>query len=257
MAVSTQNIGRIANTLSEGLRVRHIANFGLITCNSTDDPNEVLSRSALAEFDQIPILEESRITGVLERKARVPRPLDDSVLVSADEHLGGFIFTLKHQPYRLVVDGTAIRGIVTWSDLLKTPVLLFAYSLLANLELLMNAAIMKKYGDDDRWVKELDSKEQKFINGRSKRLEKENLLLPAIELADFAHKAKVIQTPFLSRLDFDSDLAKLVKLRNSVAHVHKVVRNDADLHRFVEQLETTMAWTKALSRTKPGSRTKR
>jgi hypothetical protein len=112
----------------------------------------------------------------------------------------------------------------------------------------MNAAIRKKYGDDDHWVKELDVKEQKFIEGRKKRLERENLLLPTIELADFAHKAKVIRTPWLSSLDFDGDLTELVKLRNTVAHIKKVVRSDADLHEFVKQLETAVVWTKTLLR---------
>ena len=234
-------------SLSDGLRVRHIANMGLTTCDSKDDPIAVLSRPGFAEFDQIPVLEEGRITGILERKSEKPRPLDDSVLVSADEQLGSFIFTLSKQPYRLVVDGTAIRGIVTWSDLLKTPVLLFAYGLLAQLELLMNAAIRREYGDDERWVEGLDKDERKEINGRKRKLERENLSLPAIELADFAHKAKIIRTPLLTCFDFDDDLARLVKLRNSVAHVHEVVRSDSDLHRFVGQLETAKAWTNALS----------
>jgi CBS domain len=254
MAASKPTVARIVDPLSEGLCVRHIANIGLITCNSTDDPNEVLNRSALAEFDQIPVLDKHHIIGVLDRRTMARRPLDDSVLVSADEPLGRFIFTLKYQPYRLVVDGTAIRGIVTWSDLLKTPVLLFAYSVLAQLELLMNETIRSAYGDDDLWDQKLDLSEQKLINGRRKKLERENLALPTIELADFSHKAKVIRTPFLSHFDFDGDLLELVKLRNRVAHVHKVVRKDADLHGFVEQLETAMEWTKALSGIKQGKR---
>jgi len=127
---------------------------------------------------------------------------------------------------------------------------LFAYALTAELELLMNGAIRLKYGDDDKWVLELDKDEQKLINKRKKKLEKENLILPTIELADFAHKAKVIRTPLLDRFDFDRDIAKLVKLRNSVAHVHQVVRSDADLHRFVGQLETATEWTNALSESK-------
>lgn len=233
--------------LSDGLRVRHIAHVGLMTCDSKDDPASILSRPDLAEFDQIPISEKGCIIGVLERNTKLRRQLDESVLVSADERLGTFIFTLNEQPYRLVVDGTAIRGIVTWSDLLKTPVLLFAYGLLAQLELLMNAAICKKYGEGEQWIEQLDRGEQKAINGRKKKLERENLSLPAIELADFAHKAKVVRTPLLSSFDFSGDLAKLVKLRNSVAHVHQVVRSDVDLHRFVEQLETAKAWTDALS----------
>jgi len=237
----------MSGLLSEGLRVRHIAQLCLVTCKSTDDTAEVLSRPALAGFDQIPMAEDNRIVGILERKGQRRRPLDDSLLVSADEHLSGFIFTLKHQPYRLVVDGTAIGGIVTWSDLLKTPVLLFAYSLIAELELLMNCAINLKYGDNDEWVRELNKKEQNLIDGRMTSLGKDNLALPMTELADFVHKAKVIRSPFLSRFDFDDDIAKLIKLRNGVAHVHPVVRSDADLHRFVGQLETASEWTNALS----------
>ena len=233
--------------MSEGLRVRQISNMSLATCKSTDDVSEVLGRPTLADFDQVPITERNHIVGILERKGKRRRPLDDSLLVSADEHLSRFIFTLKNQPYRLVVDGTGVKGIVTWSDLLKTPVLLFAYALIAELELLMNGAIRIKHGDNDNWIKELDIDEQKKIQGRKKKLAKENLILPTIELADFEHKAKAICMSFLSGFDFDSDLKKLVKLRNGVAHVHKVVRSDTDLHRFVGELETATAWTDALS----------
>jgi predicted transcriptional regulator len=246
MTAATSKIRRMSGLLSEGLRVRQISNLSLATCKSSDDSAEVLNRPTLAEFDQIPILDGKRIVGILERNGKKQRPLDDSLLVSADEHLALFIFTLKSQPYRLVVDGTAIKGIVTWSDLLKAPVLLFAYALIAELELLMNGAIQIKYGGDDRWILELDKDEQNAINKRKRKLEKENLILPTIELADFAHKAKVIHTPFLDRFHFDTDLAKLIRLRNSVAHVHEVVRSDADLHRFVEELETATAWTNTL-----------
>ena len=248
VAVPTLSIERMAGPLSEGLRVRHIANLSLMTCGSDDDMAEVLNRPSLVEFDQIPIVDGNRIIGILERNGKRRRPLDDSLLVSADEHLAGFIFTLKTQPYRLVVDGTAIKGIVTWSDLLKTPVLLFAYALLAQLELLMNVAIRVKYVDKDVWVQELDDSEQKAVRRRRNRLEKENLVLPTIELADFSHKAKVIRTPFLAGFDFEKDIVNLVALRNGVAHVHQVVRSDADLHRFVEQLETAAAWAGALSK---------
>lgn len=247
MAASA-SIQKIAGPLSEGLRVRQIANLSLMTCDSGDDMTEVLNRASLAEFDQIPILDGNRIVGILERDGKRRRPLDDSLLVSADEHLAEFIFTLKKQPYRLVVDGTAIKGIVTWSDLLKTPVLLFAYALLAELELLMNAAIRVKYANKEVWVQELDDGEQKAINRRRNKLEKENLVLPTIELADFSHKAKVIRIPFLAGFDFEKDIAKLVAIRNGVAHVHQVVRSDADLHRFVEQLETATAWAGVLSK---------
>jgi len=42
------------------------------------------------------------------------------------------------------------------------------------------------------------------------------------------------------------DVAKLVKLRNSVAHVDKVVRSSVDLYRFQEQLQIATACIRAL-----------
>ena len=65
LAVTAPRIRRMSGLLSEGLRVRHIAHQSLITCKSTDDADEVLSRPTLAEFDQIPIAEGNRIVGRL------------------------------------------------------------------------------------------------------------------------------------------------------------------------------------------------
>lgn len=53
MSDSAHKLRRMAGPLSEGLRVRHIANLSLVTCESSDDTTEVLMRPDLAEFDQI------------------------------------------------------------------------------------------------------------------------------------------------------------------------------------------------------------
>jgi len=50
------------------------------------------------------------------------------------------------------VDGTAIAGIVTWSDLLKVPVTVLAFSLIAQLELAMSCRIKEEYGDRTSWL---------------------------------------------------------------------------------------------------------
>lgn len=98
-AALAPSTGRMSGLLSEGLCVRHIAHLGLIKCKATDDTDDVLSDPALAEFDQIPVAEDNRIVGIVERKGWKRRPLDESLLVSADEHLARFIFTLNSQQY--------------------------------------------------------------------------------------------------------------------------------------------------------------
>ena len=42
--------------LDEGLRVRHIVNFPLVTCKVGDDIEELFGRTDYKDFDQLPIM---------------------------------------------------------------------------------------------------------------------------------------------------------------------------------------------------------
>ncbi len=55
------------NSLDEGLRVRHIANFPLITCKPQDDAESLFSRPDYEDLDQLPVEDENRIVGIVER----------------------------------------------------------------------------------------------------------------------------------------------------------------------------------------------
>lgn len=228
--------------LNEGLRVKHIAASPLLACCAADDLDQVLSRPDLNGIDQIPITDDGWIVALWEHSREWKRrPLDDSILVSADAPLWHFIHTVHEQPYRLVVEQTGITGIVTWSDLLKVPVLVLAFSLMAELELAMNRRILEQHADD-MWLDLLDKDEQQKIRGRRRKLERENLTLPMIELADLWHKAKLLRGTLGAGRDFEAELGKVVKLRNDVDHVKNIVRSDADLKGFVEHLETAETW---------------
>jgi len=240
--------------LDEGLRVRHIANFPLIKCRADEDMEEVFRRPEYKDLDQLPITEGSRIIGIAERsKPKVRRPLDDSVLVAADNPLSNFLHTVHQQPYRLVVDGTAITGIVTWSDLLKLPVTVFAFSLIAQLELAMNSRIKEQYGEGEGWFELLGRREKAKILGWRHKLEGENLALSLLELAGFAHKAKVLRRNLAAGRDFDSDLKSLKSLRDEVAHLKDMMRSDAGLKILVERIETAEAWLEMLRIASPSA----
>jgi hypothetical protein len=238
--------------LDEGLRVRHIAAFPLMTYPH-GDPDTILAKPEFRDFDQIPITDGARIIGVLERSGpKELRRLDDSVLVSADDLLSHFIHTVHEQPYRLIVDKTAITGIVTWSDLLKLPVLVLAFSLVAELELAMNRRIKEQYGSSDKWLELVDDEEAiQKITGRRRKLTKENLVLPTIELADLIAKARVFRQMLGTGRDFDADLESVRGLRNDVAHVKEIVRREADLKKFVIRLETAEVWLRILKTPRP------
>jgi hypothetical protein len=239
-------VGSLAG-LNEGLRVRHIAASPVLTCDGSGHISSLAARPEFTGIDQIPIREEGRITGLWEHSDEwVRRPLDESVLVSADAPLWHFIHTVHQQPYRLVLEQTEIIGIVTWSDLLKTPVLVLAFSLLAELERTMNRRILDEYPKDS-WLKLLDKTEQKKISSRHRKLQQENLALPLIELADLWHKARLLRDVIGLGRNFEIEFDRVVKLRNDVDHVKDIVRSDADLQGFVQHLETAEAWLELLN----------
>jgi len=145
--------------LDAGLRVRHIATFDVQSCEPEDSAAAVFERHP--DFDQFPVTQDGRVIGVIERgdgEMGGPvrdhfRRLDDSMLVSAEEPLTGFISLLEEKPhYRLVVLGTRIAGIVTRSDLIKLPVRLVAFMAITHLEILMADLIRARCGDDDAWL---------------------------------------------------------------------------------------------------------
>jgi hypothetical protein len=135
---------------------------------------------------------------------------------------------------------------VTWSDLLKVPVFVLAFSLLAELELAMNRRIAELYTDDS-WVELLDDEPKKKIRGRQAARKQGNVDLSAIEATDLWHKATLLHAPLGAGRDFEADLEKVKQLRNDVDHVKYLVKGNADLARFIEHLETTEAWLKILN----------
>ena len=130
-------------------------------------------------------------------------------------HQGCSNFPVHEQPYRLVVDRTAITSIVTWSDLLKL-------------------------------------QDKKKIVGRLQKLQLENLALSVLELADFSDKARVLHER-LAATDFENYLEHLKSLRNEIAHVKDIVRSDADLKTFVRRVEIAERWMGTLAGEKASS----
>jgi hypothetical protein len=242
--------------LTAGLRVVHIAALQLMTCDINQAIKEVLDNPALIGFDYIPVLNRRRIVGLVERRGgsdegsvkEKMRALDDSLLVSADEPLTSFVPCLKTSPFRLVVRGTEISGIVTRSDLIKLPVRLVAFTQICHLEMEMTILIKARCQDDNVWVKRLKKKRRTRLNERLAAHKKRNLELRILELADFGDKAVALVK--LLGLDSTSDhqLSEIQELRNDIAHSKDYGKTEPDIDRFLERLALTSKWIRRVSR---------
>lgn len=240
--------------LDAGLRVRDIATFDVQSCRIQDSASEILSRSGLAGFDYLPVLEEERTLGVLERSGQVSdrpagelmRPLDDSLLVSADEPLTSFLPELLHRPYWLVVSRTRIDGIVTRSDVQKLPVRLLAFTLITHLEMTMARVIVREMGDD-AWLEKLSSGRRQKIKKKQAALQANHVDPPMVELAEFCDKRDVLaklQALGVGRTREDSvgELKRVEGIRNTIAHAGEYGKDDDALKEFVERLEMARRW---------------
>lgn len=246
--------------LETGLQVHHIATLDeeLQTCD-IDDEREVATLFAhpqFEDFDQIPVRRDGTIIGVITRECKGSIEgshyrLDESMLISAQEPLTQFIpLMAKRPPYRLVLQGGGIRGIVTRSDLLKLPVRLFAFTLVTHLELLMGEIIHKKYPDhQDKplWLQYLKEPRQKKSLDKQQNLKQENYDLPLLECTDFCDKRDIVRKICSFSNAFKDDLEKIeTHVRNAVAHAASYGRNDQEMEQFIHLIICTQEWISKL-----------
>ena len=174
------------------------------------------------------------------------RSLDDSILVSAEQPLSKFLPTLESCPYRLVVRGPEIKGIVTPSDIGKLPVRLMAFTLVAHLELVMAEVIRRKCTTDSELLAKLHLSQRATIENDLNKRKRENLVISALEVTNLSHKITAVGE-ILNLTDFKTQLKPVVEFRNSVAHASDFVGGCGSVREFLERLKLAEQWIGKLS----------
>jgi hypothetical protein len=235
--------------LEAGFRVLHIATFDLRICAASDDTEQTLNNPELADFDHIPVQQDSKIVGVLDRQRvagtgpveRNMRQIDPSCLVSAQAPLRSFIPYVAQSHYWLVVGVAGIKGIVTRSDLLKLPVRLHAFTMVTHLETVM-AGVIRTLRVSDDWLAILSDHRRRKIKEKRLRLQAKRLDPPLLELTDFCDKRVAVATLLNLGRDFTEPLQGIEELRNSVAHAATFLNDDASVQIFVERMLAAESW---------------
>lgn len=133
-------------------------------------------------YDFLPVVEgdaeDPTIVGLFHAKRYQARPpvsgivrdnmdkLSDANLIGANASILDFLSEVSSRPFRLLVSGKRIDGLVSWSDLQKLPVRVALFGLITGLEIVMSAAIRSEYPTDDGWQFRLSC-------GRRKKVRKE------------------------------------------------------------------------------------
>lgn len=240
----------IIDGLATGLQVRHIATTDqeLRTCKIDDkrDLAAIFADPQFHGFDQIPVREGDSIVGVISKGSTGNiednlQRLSESNLIPAQEPLTDLIPLMAKTSYRFVLQGASIAGIVTRSDLLKLPVRLFIFSLVAHLELLMSDIIRARYPDSqdtDEWSSLLKTKRQIKIKAKQQKLAQGNRELPLLECTDFCDKRDIVRKIGGFSEKFERELDSIERnLRNKVAHAGDYAQNDEQMHRFIDRVQ--------------------
>lgn len=234
--------------LETGLRVRHITTYALDTCQPDDTVEDVLTKPEHLDFDCIPVRNNGHIIGYIQREpdlsGRVSdqmRPIEESVLVSADLPLTQYMALIPERPFRLVLDGVMIRGIVTWSDLQKLPVRLFVFSLITHLEMVMAQCIQDHY-PVEVWLQKISSGRRARIDDKREALFKKNLEPPLIELTDFCDKRDILAKTIHPSERFIPEMKAIEDLRNTTAHAATYAQSREAVQNFVECLQRAEYW---------------
>lgn len=232
--------------LETGLTVRHITTYALETCEADADVVEVLNDPRMQSFDCIPVRANGVIIGCVWRSScragRVSeyvQPLTESLLVSAYLPLTQFIPIIAETSHRLVLHGASIRGIVTWSDLQKLPVRLFAFSLITHLEMVMAQTIRARFTHDEEWLQMISPGRRQHIEEKRQALQRKNLEPPLIELTDFCDKRDILAKRLKPGKQFLAELKAIEALRNTTAHAGSYAESPEAVREFIHCLQAT------------------
>lgn len=225
-------------TAHKGLTVNLIATprERLSTCAPTELLADVYRRYA-ARYDFVPVAHGDDIVGLLHvggglrESNSIGEPveqhmerLSDSNLIGADASILDYIRDVRTKPFRLVVSGTGISGMVTWSDLQDLPVRAALFSLVTGLETAMSKWVEREFTADGEWLKLLSEDRRQRVRDLIDDGRRKNSDVRPVLYTQFCDKATVLRkrgfSPALSRTQLHNDLKRIEAVRNDVAHAN-------------------------------------
>ena len=227
-----------------------------LVCAPADASADTWLADAPADFDQFPVRDRNRTIGLLRRGPHpgllvrdAMLPLSEELIAAADMPIAELIPRMKALPYRLILRGDRIDGIVTQSDLLKLPVRVVVFGLLTHLETAMADLVATRWAGD-AWMDELSAGRRTKLLEKEAALRRRGLNPPRIELTEFADKRDLCKRLMVSgRKRFENEFDGLRDLRDQLAHAATFL-DEADgstgMASFVDKCEAARYWLQEL-----------
>lgn len=201
------------------------------------DPHDSALLLEKQGFDQAPVRHHGRLTGYVvtselvratsSRIEGVVHPLDESTVVSGSSSVFDVMESLVGPNLlSFVIDGHAVSGFVTPSDLNKHPARAHFYLLLADLEIALASTVRRQFTELTESVELLEPNDRKKVIGRYKRDTANNVDVDLVAGMDLRHLLRVVdQTAALldqvgatDQATWEQWTGHLPSLRNAVMH---------------------------------------
>lgn len=238
---------------------------GFVWCTPRERIADVVGRNT-ERYDHLPVKEDGsdRIIGVLDLApfmsgVNKPRgavrgrmePLSEDNLIGADAGIIDFVRRVDGHGFRLLVSGSQISGLVSWSDLQRLPVRASLFALVTRLEMVMTQAIKIEFPAGEGWLERLNEKDRKMVRGRIGRNRKEDAFVDALLATDIDHKRTILASSDLfddaTRKAFWKELATLRCFRNDLAHAHDYAASRDAARRLAGSVRAIETWTSHLA----------
>lgn len=253
----------------EGLPVRLIATprKKFKTCRPDESVAAVVRRSIRNQFDFMPVIEapgkNTRIVGLVEivpyAQGRKPggkirdvmRRLAEEDFIGSDAGILSFIRHGDTLPFRFVVSGGGISGLVHLSDLQKLPVRAALFAMVTHLEMVMADRIRCEFGESDGWLGRLSSDRQDDVHKRCADAKTKEGLVEALLFTEFSDKITIIRkepTFPWSKSAFEKKLHEIQDLRDKLAHANDYAVGRADAETVCRIVRSMDIWIERLAK---------
>ncbi len=252
---------RILLSVEQGLNVGLIAAFDLAFCDAGERVAGVLARADLEGFDHVPVRRNDDIVGLLDKTrlgdadgklaGEAMDPLRGHMLISAEAGILSFVEDAGERPYRLVLRGGRVDGIVTLSDLQKLPVRPAIFMLVTHLELLMLAWLreQRRRMSEDEIVSRLSPGRREKVLGEWERLKEDNLAIDRLSATQMCDKRELLLKlgfPVEGKGAAKEQLKGIERLRDSVAHAGDYALTREKARETVLVVGETRRWIRRL-----------
>src|SRR2546425_6704136 len=179
------------------------------TCLPDEALSEVIERHRADGFDFLPVMGVGMrggetVAGVLEVAAFTSgaapehavrdhmQALGEEHLIGADASILTFIRDADRHPFRFVVSGRAINGLVTVSDLQRLPVRAALFAIVTQLEMTMADVVRRRFSQPDAWMGLLSQGRAEKVRENVARAKAEDTLADQLLYTEFCDKVTLI-----------------------------------------------------------------